>query len=232
MPSKTLWRPFRRLIRNVVRFPRRSFEWMGRALKPDYVLERKAKALTRRLKPDRLAALRAIPGYCLERECCLIAYLALIAPMGAAIVEIGAFKGRTTAWLIEAAQLRPDRAAVHSIDPHVLGSWDDFCATVTKLRLIERGLRVHHDASRTVARTWSAPISLLWIDGSHDYDDVRSDIRDFVQHVVADGLIAFHDTSWKAFPGVMQAITEWESVTLNCKRIATLRMITIFQKIA
>jgi predicted O-methyltransferase YrrM len=167
----------------LVRLPRRSLDWIGRSLDPDYALERSAKSLVRRLGSETLTELRAIPGRCLERECCLVAHLALMSPAGV-VVEIGAFKGRMTAWLVEAAQLRLDRPTVHSIDPHVLGSWNDFCATATKLRLIERGLVVHHDTANNVARTWSAPISLLWIDGSHDYDDVRNDIANFVPYVV------------------------------------------------
>jgi hypothetical protein len=45
--------------------------------------------------------------------------------------------------------------------------------------------------SRTVA--WDRPIHLLFVDGGHAYDVVRSDITKFGQHVVVGGIMAFHD---------------------------------------
>lgn len=45
--------------------------------------------------------------------------------------------------------------------------------------------------SRRVA--WERDIHLLFIDGGHDYDTVRSDIARFGSHVVPDGIMAFHD---------------------------------------
>jgi len=45
--------------------------------------------------------------------------------------------------------------------------------------------------SRTMG--WDRPIHLLFVDGGHAYDVVRSDIRKFGQHVVVGGIMAFHD---------------------------------------
>ena len=45
--------------------------------------------------------------------------------------------------------------------------------------------------SRTIV--WDRPIHLLFVDGGHAYDVVRSDIRNFGQHVVVGGIMAFHD---------------------------------------
>lgn len=41
--------------------------------------------------------------------------------------------------------------------------------------------------------SWSRPIHLLFIDGGHAYEVVRSDIRTFGKHVVVGGITAFHD---------------------------------------
>ena len=40
---------------------------------------------------------------------------------------------------------------------------------------------------------WDRPIHLLFVDGGHRYEVVKSDIRIFGQHVVTGGIMAFHD---------------------------------------
>jgi hypothetical protein len=103
-----------RIAQNIVRLPIRAARSMARRFDPNYDLERQAKALPGRIGAQRLAQLQSIPGRCSERECRLVAHLATMAPSGGEIVEIGAFKGRVTGWLVEAAQMRPDHPAVAS----------------------------------------------------------------------------------------------------------------------
>jgi hypothetical protein len=47
--------------------------------------------------------------------------------------------------------------------------------------------------STTVARHWSAPLALLFIDGGHGDDVVRADERAWLPKVGRDGLLAIHD---------------------------------------
>ena len=167
---------------------------------------------------------------CSIRECRLLALLARQAPAGGAIVEIGAWKGRTTAWLVEAAERRADRPPVISIDPHHRESWDDFCRTVADLKLAERGLAVVRQRSHDAALNWSRPISMLWVDGSHEYDDVARDIADFTPHVLPGGVVAFDDSAGGEFPGVERAIAEWRAADRRFVHVATLRTITIMRR--
>ncbi len=225
-------RTVRRISRSILRTPIRSVRWVGRWLDPNYALEREAKSFPHRLSRQRHAQLHAIPGRCGERECRLLAHLVTLAPKGGVIVEIGAYKGRVTAWLVEAAQLRADCPTVVSIDPHVWGTQTDFEKTVVELGLSQRGLQVHIAYSHKIGATWSRPISFLWIDGSHEYDDVRLDIINFAPHVICDGFIAFDDSVGGTFPGVEQAISEWERSHSTYKRIATLRNVSVFRRVA
>ncbi|MGP0075522.1 MAG: class I SAM-dependent methyltransferase [Bryobacteraceae bacterium] len=231
MSTQPNTRSVARIAQNIARLPIRTARSIARRFDSNYALERQAKALSERISAQRLAQLQAIPGMCAERECRLVAHLAIMAPSGGEIVEIGAFKGRVTSWLVEAAQMRPDRATVTSIDPHSWGTRPAFEKTVTALGLAERGLRVHYADSRQLGRTWWRPIIFLWIDGSHEYDDVRQDIENFTPHVVRDGLIAFDDSAGGTFPDVERAIAEWESVSVAYKRIATLRNISVFRRV-
>ena len=219
-----------RLIRNTTRLPRRTWSTLRRQFDANYDLERQAKSLDGWFPPDHLARLEAIPGMCSARVCRLVALLASQAPAGGAILEIGAWKGRITAWLVEAAERRPERPPVISIDPHARESWADFCRTVEEFRLAERGLQVIRERSRDAARGWSCPISMLWIDGSHEYDDVARDIADYAPHVVAGGYVAFDDSVGGAFPGVERAIAEWRAADKRIVHVATLRNITVLAR--
>lgn len=221
----------RRLVRNAALLPRRSWASLRRRVASDYALERRSRAAVAGwFSPEHLARLDAVPGMCGTHTCRVLALLASEAPASGDIVEIGAWKGRITVWLVEAAARRSDRPRVISIDPHLRDSWDAFCRTVADFKLAERGLQVARQRSHDAARGWSRPISFLWIDGSHDYDDVLRDIADYAPHVIAGGWIAFDDSTGGEFPGVERAIAEWQASARDFVCVATIRNMTIFRR--
>jgi hypothetical protein len=73
------------------------------------------------------------------------------------------------------------------------------------------------------ARTWNKPIHLLFIDGSHHYEDVLADFNCFFGHVVEGGIVAFHDVD-ESKPDVMRAWNEVFKRRLtdigHCERLA------------
>lgn len=157
------------------------------------------------------------------------------------MVEIGAFKGKSTAWLVEAAQLCEPQRTVISIDPHMgddwhpSATWADFQATCRQFSLRERGLEVLRAKSHDVGVDWRRPISMLWIDGSHHYPDVCNDIRDFVPHVVPNAWIVFDDASpghKEGWPGVWQAIQEHMLTRSDVQFMGFLRHLALFRKTA
>ncbi len=220
----------RRFARNVALLPRRTFISLTRRFDPNYQLDRRSKAVAGWFSPDYLARLDAVPGMCSARTGRILALLASDAPPGGDVVEIGAWKGRITVWLVEAAERRSDRPQVISIDPHLRESWDGFCRTVADFKLNDRGLRVVRERSHDAAHDWSRPITLLWVDGSHEYDDVARDIADYAQHVIVGGVIAFDDSAGGEFPGVERAIAEWKAAARDFVRVATIGNMTIFRR--
>ncbi len=54
---------------------------------------------------------------------------------------------------------------------------------------------------------WNQPVSLLFIDGLHDYTSVSKDFWHFADWVDKDGYIAFHDYA-DYFPGVKAFVNE------------------------
>jgi predicted O-methyltransferase YrrM len=181
------------------------------------------------LTRERSDELNAIEGTSSLRECRILASLAAQAPAGGCILEIGAWKGRSTAWLVEGAQRQQPPLNVVSVDPHLRGTWEAFNRTIRQMKLEERGLSVLREFSQDVGRTWNRPISLLWIDGCHDFDAVQSDIRYFVPHIVSGGWIIFDDAAGGGFPGVERAIAEEMPRFTNIRHKKTLRHLQLFQ---
>src|SRR5437870_4917333 len=111
----------KRLVHNVISVPRRAWLSLTRHFDRAYRLQWQAdREVPRWLSPERRRQLESIPGTSSSRENRLLAHLASTAPSRGCVIEIGAYQGKSTAWLVEAAQRRPDRPVVVSIDPHQL----------------------------------------------------------------------------------------------------------------
>jgi hypothetical protein len=226
-----------RLVRNLARLPSRTVRTLQRRLDPVYQLERQAdREIPRRFGRERMQLLEAIPGTSSARECRLLAYLAMQSPPGGALVEIGAFKGKSTVWLVEAAEHHVSPPPVVSIDPHLGANWHpdptwvDFSNTVTRFRLDDRGLQVRRARSHEVGAFWDRPIAFLWIDGSHAYDDVVTDIEDFTPYILPDGWVVFDDAASSKWPDVWRAI---EARMLNrpgFQCIGIIRNVALFRR--
>lgn len=221
-----------RFWNNVARLPGRTWRGLIRLGAAEFRLEREAQRVARQKLPlARRMELDRVPGMSSDHECQLLAYLAYTAPRGGEVVEIGAWMGRTTAWLVEGVSWRADRPGIHSIDPHQRASWDGFCDTVARLDLKDRGLSVYRAPSHDVGRTWNRPIGLLWIDGCHEYDAVTQDIDDFVPHVLPGGWVVFDDAAGGHFPGVERAVAEKMFGRPNFRHEGTLRHLQLFRRL-
>lgn len=150
------------------------------------------------------AAARVVPGFLTEVEARMLAVMAACTPGDGAIVEIGSFKGKSTVALATVAAhygLEP----VVSIDPHTspsetcpdlegqATSFDEFLQSLKKAG-VEQQVEVHKAYSQEVAKSWTRPIRLLWIDGDHTYVGAQSDFDLFSPFVIEGGVIALHDT--------------------------------------
>jgi predicted O-methyltransferase YrrM len=133
-------------------------------------------------------------------------------PKHANIVEIGSYKGRSTCCLALGCRGSERRVfAVDSFDggpdlpkadslPSFLQNLES-CGLTNYVEAIV-GLSGH------VAKSWSKPIHFLFVDGSHQYEDVKADFAAFFPHVAPGGMVAFHDVINEGFPGVLRAWRE------------------------
>jgi MMP 1-O-methyltransferase len=129
------------------------------------------------------------------------------------ILEVGTYCGKSAVWLGAAAQQRGGH--VFTVDHH-RGSeenqpgweWHDqdlvdpasqrmdtlpfFRRTVAAAGLEETVIAiVGHSA--TVAKLWSTPLALLFVDGGHAVDHCVADYAGWAGHVQAGGVLAIHD---------------------------------------
>jgi predicted O-methyltransferase YrrM len=116
------------------------------------------------------------------------------------VVEIGTYEGSSA--VVFARAMDPD-ATLHLVDSYegnaLLFGWkgtERATRRVMKRATRERGgprVEWHVARSATVAERWSTPIDLLFIDGDHSEEGARSDWEAFSPHVVAGGIVIFHD---------------------------------------
>lgn len=139
------------------------------------------------------------------------------------ILEIGAAWGRSTGILALASCAAPTPLPVVSIDPHTgdivhlkeleaKGEQARF-SSLEQFRMNIRALGVEHvvrpivkTSADAAAEVGLRPFGLVWIDGSHAYEDVCFDLRFYGALVAPGGVIAMHDYE---HPPVRRAIEEW-----------------------
>jgi len=120
------------------------------------------------------------------------------------ILEIGcAYGGSTTVFLLN----KRDGVQLHSIDPFIADSKGGVQANMQDCRqsvaqaLVKGGRsdalgdwHLVNGYSHDVVASWDNEIDMLFIDGSHHYEDVKRDFRQWSRFVAANGRILIHDS--------------------------------------
>jgi len=157
------------------------------------------------------------PGFLAENEIRFLGILAACTPASGVMVEIGSFKGKSTVMLATMAG-KYGLGPVVAIDPHqglsYLGpdaphqsaTFDEFLSSIQSAGL-ESHVEVQRAYSREVAKNWTRPIRLLWIDGDHSYKGCKEDFVLFSPHLAEGAVVAFHDTL-NAFEGPIRVFVE------------------------
>lgn len=158
----------------------------------------------------------------------------------AALVEIGSYCGRSTVVIGSVLNAIAPEARLYAIDPHggKVGSSDTCLRAVasTLNRFLNNidaaGVRqvVEPVARHSYEVEWHRPVSFLFIDGLHDYENVARDFYQFEKHVVEGGLITFHDYA-DYYPGVKTFVNEILAAGAY-RRIALARSLMVVEKTA
>lgn len=174
--------------------------------------------------PDLHAKAVGIPGMINLRRGTSMYYMALgTAAIEDDIIEIGSWQGRSTVFLAQACA-DAGVGVVHAIDTfkgnpgheknYAVGAdrlsklEQNFRANIAAAGLSDR-VRVHAKASADAigdVRTTTAGARLIYIDGEHTYEAVRSDLANYADLLRPGGLLLFDDYS-RGFP-VVKAVEE------------------------
>jgi predicted O-methyltransferase YrrM len=164
------------------------------------------------MPPDLLAAAERATGFMPTAEGLALHRAACEAlPLGP-VLEVGTYCGKSTIFLAAAA--RDVSGLVVTVDHH-RGSeehqtgWEYHDASLVddggrfdtlgrfRRTLAGSGLEPHVVAvvgrSTVVARLWSAPLGMVFIDGGHTDEAAQADFDGWAHHVVRGGLLVIHD---------------------------------------
>ena len=134
-----------------------------------------------------------------------------------AIVEIGSYHGKSTILFGRVVNHFFPGSKIYAIDPHdgTLGAADQTPQLVPpsyesfKRNIENAMLSEVIEAIKTVSTevVLKIPISLLFIDGLHDYANVKKDFSQFSESLCTEGYAVFHDYAGY-FPGVIRFVDE------------------------
>jgi precorrin-6B methylase 2 len=122
------------------------------------------------------------------------------------IVEIGAYKGKSTIALASGSKMAR-REKVFSIDPHSGGTLEIFRKNIAKSGLSGQVITLVAD-SRAGREKFEGLIRLIFIDGLHDYDSVKADIELWKDRVIDGGILAFHDYNYSTVHQAVKELTD------------------------
>jgi predicted O-methyltransferase YrrM len=143
-----------------------------------------------------------------------LADLAAAVPPEQAIVELGSYKGKSTVYLASSGH------HVYAVDRWTLGgqrsplmarwrydapaTFAAFNEQVARAAVVDLVSPIVGDTVE-VARSWTEPVGLLFVDADHAEASVRADLEAWEPHCV--GVIAFDDYGPR-WPGVVKVVDE------------------------
>jgi len=140
------------------------------------------------------------------------------------VVELGSFKGRSSVMLAGGlcGKHAPRLYCVDVFGPSSDPSYDTWLKPAVEGDPVPVDEQFRHNTrvcgvggvvtpvqgySWDVAKTWSEPINMLFIDANHEYEAVVRDIETWAPFLVQGGVILFHDVN-DNWPGTKRAFEE------------------------
>jgi hypothetical protein len=132
------------------------------------------------------------------------------------IVELGAWKGRSSAFLVVEAYNKSPKIEVHIVDTWggnpFNGSEDQsndlYDKFISNMSLLARPYQAHRMTTNEAAGLFKdESLDAVFIDADHSYEAVKMDIENWMPKVRKGGILAGHDYN-SAWPGVIRAVNE------------------------
>jgi predicted O-methyltransferase YrrM len=122
--------------------------------------------------------------------------------LGGCVVEVGAWRGVTTALLAQNT-----KRDVIAIDPWI-GAPDNFDIFRGRTALYSNVLFLKNTCGQAYREWKYGEVSFAFIDAQHDYDNTTYDLMAVTSLMKPGGIIAFHDTDNISFAGCRRAVYE------------------------
>lgn len=157
------------------------------------------------------------------------------------IVEIGSWKGKSTIWLGKGAEAG-SRQSIYSIYPNAdIEEHRSDGKTMWTFDVFKENIS-HADVAQYVVPVVKPPleslidvpgrIGMIFIDGTHDYEDIKQEFTAWLPKVQIGGIMAFHDSFGDGVPGVRRLVHEEVFRSLNFKDVRYINGITYATKVA
>jgi MMP 1-O-methyltransferase len=219
-------------------------KWLPTQLRRGWKLSQNInKVFHASLDESQIQALFSLDGHITHRQCAVLFYFAYTLPGQERIVEIGSFKGKSTACMATALKLKNINDRIVAVDPHINtgdnlivpiykeeSSFEAFTKNISNLDLTGK-VQPIKKMSKDAVVGWDQPIKLLFIDGSHKYEDVLLDLQLWEPWVRTGGIIVMHDTKPKKYnEGVRKAMNEYLADSGWFRESLRLLNMTVFEK--
>jgi MMP 1-O-methyltransferase len=189
-----------------------------------------------------------VPGWLTKKESEFLYNQAKKVSGKNAIVEIGSWKGRSTVCLGIGVK-EGNKAKIYAIDPHsdslyewwvgaerknipdkskVKNNYQIFLANIKKAG-VGKHISPIRKTSNEAASDFQKPIEMLFIDGSHNFFDVKLDYKLWFPKLMNKGTIAFHD-AWHSL-GVLAVTTYIMLTSTKIRHPRLIDTIIAFQKV-
>jgi len=169
------------------------------------------------------------------------------------VVEIGSWKGRSTIWLAQACvdklkEGEDKTYLVYAVDPHQgtgthsyegqVDTYQEFLSNIEKAGVSEivKPIRMLSKAALSEV-IWESKIQglgLVFIDGSHDFEDVSWEVTNWGQALKVGGVLALHDCIGYSGPKdtveLMLLSREWKWIGI-CGQVVAFKKINKTSKV-
>lgn len=162
------------------------------------------------LKACRSLGLFSLATHLTEREKLLLFELSKNLTSNAVVVEVGSYLGASTCFLAAGASQKS--GTVYAVDTWTNvamseGPRDTFEEFMHSIKPLRKWIVPLRGLSTAIAQQFNEEqIDLLFIDGDHSYEAVRSDLEAWLPKLKNRGTVVLHDYNWAS--GVRQAVRE------------------------
>lgn len=157
----------------------------------------------------------SVDGWLADSEANLLYDLAAQCRGRGVIVEIGSWQGKSTV-MMGGGSMAGAKVKIHAIDPHTgspehgqmfgkVWTFDRFQENIKKAGVDSLVVPIIKFSDAAVDDV-QEPIELIFVDGAHEYEAVKSDFEKWFPKVIEGGVMAFHDTL--GWPGPRKVVED------------------------